>query len=95
MIVLIDTAAYSALVDEACGDAEVFAALLACVDAAQLHVLSSDMLDEELHSAHVTLTDALAAMQSVQEVQTRTATLERQQAAIGIPRRERTARWRW
>lgn len=67
------------------GDAEVFAALLARVDAAQLRALSSGMLDEELHSVHATLTDALAAMQSVQEVQTRIATLERQQAVIGIP----------
>ncbi|GAB9472694.1 hypothetical protein Gpo141_00009867 [Globisporangium polare] len=65
-------------------DAEVFAAMLARADAAQLRDWSTSLLDEELQCVHVTFSDALGAMQRLQETQTRIATLEREQAAIGI-----------
>lgn len=66
-------------------DTDIFAALLARVGDARLHALSLGMLSGELDVVHETLTDVLTAMRRLQEVQIRVATLEREQAAIGIP----------
>lgn len=65
-------------------DAEVFTALLARADAAQLRTWSASLLHEELHCIQITLADAQAAMQRLQETQTRIETLEREQVALGI-----------